>query len=165
MIFSNHSFIGRISKLNNRYWLEIEHFFSNHTSTTSSDTPYHDTKSQTRLSCFEIFPENKMFCNKPTPLYINQYLDLFITYKEGFNMHTGNQNPLQLHQNEQYNQLTTQLISGKLIHTQDKFLFPALLISLALLITKLILTPKMIILLTTYLKYVCRRTQYHSYYL
>ena len=34
--------------------------------------------------------------------------------------------PLQLPQNEQYNQLTTQLISGKLIHTQDKFLFPAL---------------------------------------
>ena len=52
--------------------------------------------------------------------------DLFITYKEGFNIHTGKQNPLKLPQNEQYNQLTTQLISGKLIHTQDKFLFPAL---------------------------------------
>ena len=41
-------------------------------------------------------------------------------------MHTGKPNALQLPQNEQYNQLTTQLISGKLIHTQDKFLFPAL---------------------------------------
>ena len=41
-------------------------------------------------------------------------------------MHTGKPNPLQLPQNEQYNQLTTQLISGKLIHTQNKFLFPAL---------------------------------------
>ena len=126
LIFSIHSFIGRMSKLNNRYWLETEHFFNNHSSTTSTDTPYHDTKSQTRLSRFEIFPENKMFCNKPTPLHLTQYPDLFITYKEGFNMQTGKPNPLQLPQNEQYNQLTTQLISGKLIHTQNKFLFPAL---------------------------------------
>ena len=115
-----------MSKLNNRYWLETEHFFNNHSSTTSTDTPYHDTKSQTRLSRFEIFPENKMFCNKPTPLHLTQYPDLFITYKEGFNMQTGKPNPLQLPQNEQYNQLTTQLISGKLFHTQNKFLFPAL---------------------------------------
>ena len=100
-------------------------FFNNHSSTTSTDTPYHDTKSQTRLSRFEIFPENKMFCNKPTPLHLTQYPDLFITYKEGFNMQTGKPNSLQLPQNEQYNQLTTQLISGKLIHTQNKFLFPA----------------------------------------
>ena len=55
----------------------------------STDTPYHDTKSQTRLSRFEIFPESKMFCNKPTPLHLTQYPDLFITYKEGFNMQTG----------------------------------------------------------------------------
>ena len=41
-------------------------------------------------------------------------------------MRTGKCNPLQLPQNEQYNQLTTHLISGKVIHTQDKFLFPAL---------------------------------------
>ena len=73
-----------------------------------------------------VFPENKMFCNKLTPLYTTQYPDLFITYKEGFNMHTGKRNPLHLLQIEQYNQLTTPLISGKLIHTQDKLLFPAL---------------------------------------
>ena len=41
-------------------------------------------------------------------------------------MHTGKPNPLQLPQNEQYNQFTTQLISGTLIHTQDEFLFPVL---------------------------------------
>ena len=29
LIFSIHSFIGRMSKLNNRYWLETEHFFNN----------------------------------------------------------------------------------------------------------------------------------------
>ena len=67
-----------------------------------------------------------MFCNKPTPLHLTQYPDLFVTYTEGFNMQTGKPNPLQLPQDEQYNQLTTQLISGKLIHTKDKLLFPAL---------------------------------------
>ena len=56
-----------------------------------------------------------MFCNKPTPLYTTQYPDLFITYNEGFNMHTGKPNPLQLPQNEQYDQLTTQLISSNFI--------------------------------------------------
>ena len=126
LTFSITSFIGRLSKLNNRYWLETEHFFNNHSSTIPTDTLYHDTKSQTRLSRFENFPENKMFCNKPTPLHLTQYPDLFITYKEVFNMHTGKPNPLQLPQNEQYNQLSSQLISGKLIHTQNNFLFPAL---------------------------------------
>ena len=41
-------------------------------------------------------------------------------------MHTCIRNPLQLPEDEQYNQLTTQLTSGRLLHTQDKFLFPAL---------------------------------------
>ena len=90
-----------MSKLDNCYWLETEHCFSNHTSTTPSDTPYHDTKSQTRLSSFEIFPENKMFCNKPTPPYTTQYPELIITYKVCFNMHTGKRNLLQPPQNEQ----------------------------------------------------------------
>ena len=40
-------------------------------------------------------------------------------------MHTGKPNPLRPPQIEQYNQLTTQLISEK-FHTQDKFLFLAL---------------------------------------
>ena len=72
--------IGRMSKCRNRYWLEIEHFFNNNKSHISSETHYHDSKSQTRLSRFEIFPESKMFCNKPTPLYTTQYPDLFFTY-------------------------------------------------------------------------------------
>ena len=94
-------------------------FFSTNNSNIPSDTPYHDTNpSQTRLSGFEMFSENEMFCNKPTPLNTTQYPDLFITYKEGFNMHTGKRNPLKLPKDEQNNKLTTQLISGKLIHTQ-----------------------------------------------
>ena len=39
-------------------------------------------KSQTRLLRFEVFPENKMFCNKPTPSYTTQYTDLFLHLKK-----------------------------------------------------------------------------------
>ena len=74
------------------------------------------------LSPFEIFTEDKRFGNKPTPLYTTQYTDLFITNKEGFNMHTCKRYPLQLPENYQYDNLPTQLISGNLIHTQNKLL-------------------------------------------
>ena len=95
---------------------KLNTFFSNNTSSIPSDTLHHDTKSRIHLSRFEIFPENEMFCNKPTPLYTTRYPDLFITYKEGFNIHTVKRSPLQLPEEEQYNKLTTQLNSGKIIH-------------------------------------------------
>ena len=98
-----------MSKLNNRYWFETEHLFYYNNSNIPSETPYRDSKSQIRLSRFEIFPENKMFCNKPTPLYTTQYPDLFITYKEGFNTHTGKRNPLQLPEDEQNDKLSTHM--------------------------------------------------------
>ena len=41
-------------------------------------------------------------------------------------MHTGKRNPLQLPEDEQYTNISTQLISGKLVHTQNKHTFPAL---------------------------------------
>ena len=41
-------------------------------------------------------------------------------------MHTGKFNPLQLLEDEQYTKLSTQLIFGKLVHTQNKIFFPAL---------------------------------------
>ena len=41
-------------------------------------------------------------------------------------MHTGKRNPLQLPEDEQYDKLSTQLISGKFVHNQNKFIFPAL---------------------------------------
>ena len=43
-----------------------------------------------------------------------------------FEMDTGERNPLQLLEDEQYTKLPTLLISGKLVHTQTKFLFPDL---------------------------------------
>ena len=70
------------------------------------------------IKCFETKP--------PLSILLNTLISLSRIKKVGFKMHTGKRNPLQLPQNEQYNQLTTQLISGKIIHTQDKFLFLAL---------------------------------------
>ena len=67
--------------------------------------------------CFNI--------NKPTPLYITQNPDLFLTYKGGFTLQTGKRYPLQLPEGEQYDKLSTQLISGKVIHGK-KIIFPAL---------------------------------------
>ena len=70
LLFSIHSFIGRMSKLGNRYWLETERFFdeSNNTHTPPSDT----NSDKNRLSCFETYPERRTFCSKLTPLHIIQ---------------------------------------------------------------------------------------------
>ena len=40
-----------------------------------------------------IFPTVQSFCVKPDPLFSTQYSDLFVTYTDGFNMHTGQSNP------------------------------------------------------------------------
>ena len=106
--------------------LKTEHFFSNNNSNVPPETSYHDLKSQNRLSCFEIFPERKMFCNKPTPVYTTQYPDLFNKNKEGLNVYTGKRNPLQLPEDEQYDRFSAQLLSGNLIHIQTKFPLSAL---------------------------------------
>ena len=70
-------------------------------------------------------PKKEVFCNKLTQSYTTQYPDLFIAYKEGFNMHTAKRNLLQLPEDEQYTKLSYQLISDKLMHTQNKSPFPA----------------------------------------
>ena len=113
LIFFIHSFVGRMSKQSNRYWLETEHFSITNKSRILSEVPYHDCKSQTRLSRFELFPESKLFCTKLTPLH-TQCPDIFFTYEKGFNMHTGKRNPFQLPEDEQYNKLSIQIVSGKL---------------------------------------------------
>ena len=107
-----------MSKLDNRYWLEIEneHFFNDNDSNVPPQTPYHECKHQTRLSRFEAFPESRMCFNKPTPLYITQNPDLFLTYKGEFSLQTGKRYPLQLPEGKQCDKLSTQLISGKVIH-------------------------------------------------
>ena len=60
------------------------------------------------------------------PSYTTQYPDLFITYNEGFNMHTRKSNRLQLPEDEHYYKLSTQLYSGKLVHYQNELFFASL---------------------------------------
>ena len=122
LFFSVHSFNGRMSKLNNRYWLEPEHFYYNNISKVPIETPYLDSNSQNRS--FWNVPERKLFCGKPTLLYTTEYPDIFITYKHSTQMHAGKRNPLQLPEDEQNDRLTTHLMSEKLIHTQHIFFLP-----------------------------------------
>ena len=44
------------------------------------------------LSRFEVYPTAQTFYGKPDPLYSTQYSDLFVTYTDGFNKHTGQPN-------------------------------------------------------------------------
>ena len=132
LIFTINSFIGKMSKIHNRYWLETEHFFNitynKNAPPTYSSLPNDNSNSdQTRLSRFEIFPNTNFFCNKPTPLHKTQYPDLFVTYKEGFNMNTGKRNPLKLPQDEQFDKLSSSPIIGKIIkNANNEILFPSL---------------------------------------
>ena len=74
------------------------------------------------LSRFEVFPTAQTFCGKPDPLYSTQYSDLFVTYTDGFNMHTGQPNP---------HSMIDEYISGKIVldTSNNKFVFPALNVS------------------------------------
>ena len=124
LLFSIHSFNGRMSKIGIRYWLETERFFID---CYNTHTPPSDANSnKTRLSRFEIYPQQRTFCNKPTPLHITQYPDLFISYKEGFNLNTGKRNPLHLPEDDQFIQYSpqNQQITGRIVKDKDKILFP-----------------------------------------
>ena len=74
------------------------------------------------LSRFEVFPNAQTFCCKPDRLYSTQYSDLFVTYTDGFNMHTGQPNPQSMNNED---------ISGKIVldSFKNKLIFPALNIS------------------------------------
>ena len=65
----------------------IKGIFSVHSCTTYTKPTYPS------VSRFELFPHTKTFSGKPEPLYTTQYSDLFVTYQEGFNMHTGQPKP------------------------------------------------------------------------
>ena len=105
LIFTLQYFIGRMTETDNRYWIGTDSFV--HSATLKNLLPsmvswvplilisvllilkHHNPS----LSRFEVFPNAHSFCGKPEPLYSTQYSDLFVTYTEGFNMHTGQPNP------------------------------------------------------------------------
>ena len=71
---------------------------------------------------FEVFPKPQTFYGKPEPLYSTQYSSLFLTYTNGFDMHTEQPNPQSI--NDEY-------VSGKIVinNSNNKFMYPALNVS------------------------------------
>ena len=135
LIFTLQDFHGRMTKIEDRYWIEPDSFehsphsvkpklFSGikgtaHPYTSAPDTQHPNNPSVSR---FEVYPTAQTFCGKPDPLYSTQYSDLFVLYTDGFNMHTGQPNPHSMI--DEYN-------SGKnlLDNSNNKFIFPALNVS------------------------------------
>ena len=94
-----------MTTINDRHWIETDSFLHsslpnkthNSSGIKGASFPYiHAPHTQNphipSLSRFELFPHNQTFFDKPEPLYTTQYSDLFVTYQEGFNMHTGQPN-------------------------------------------------------------------------
>ena len=96
-------FFGRLSKLNNRFWLETDDFTGKNTEKISKSilptvVPFANSPLGTTTpfySRLEFFPQKNTFCKKPTKDHTTQqYPDLLVTFREGFNMNTGNKNPV-----------------------------------------------------------------------
>ena len=124
-----------MTKIEDRYWIEIDSFVHSPHSVkpkTSSGikSTVHPYISATHtqnpnnpsLSRFEVYPTAQTFCGKPAPLYSTQYSDFFVTYTDGFNMHTGQPNP---------HSMIDDNIFGKIVldNSNNKFVFPALNVS------------------------------------
>ena len=114
-----------MTKIEDRYWIETDSFV--HSSIKGTSYPYvHAPHAQNprnpSFSRFEVFPNAQTFCGKPEPLYSTQYSDLFVTYTEGFNMHTGQPNP---------SSIVNEYISGKIVlnNSNNKYVFPAINVS------------------------------------
>ena len=124
-----------MTKLEDRYWIETD-FFGNSPHPIKSKTtsgikgtahPYvHTPQSQNpnnpSLSRFEVYPTAQTFRGKPDRLYFTQFSDLFVTYTDGFNMHTRKPNP---------HIIFDEYVSGKTVlgNSNNKFVFPALNVS------------------------------------
>ena len=119
LIFTLQDFIGRMTKIEDRYWIETDSFVHSPHSIKPKTTQHPNNPS---LSRFEVFPTAQTFCGKPDPLYSTQYSDLFVTYTDGFNMHTGQPNP---------HSMIDEYTSGKIVldTSNNKIIFPALNVS------------------------------------
>ena len=124
-----------MTKIEDRYWIKTDSFVhSPHPvkpKTTSGikgtehpyvSAPHTQHSNNPSLSRFEVHPTAQTFCGKPDPLYSTQYSDLFVTYTDGFNMHTRQPNP---------RSMIDENIFGKIVldNSNNTFVFPALNVS------------------------------------
>ena len=128
LIFRLQEFIGRMTRIKDRYWIETDIFilFSNNTKHLQTEgikgakypnvkTPQ-STVDNPSLSRFEIYPIAQTFCGKLEPLFSTQYEGIFVTYLDGFDMNTGQSKP---------HSIIDQNISGKIQfdNSNKKYIF------------------------------------------
>ena len=124
-----------MTKIEDRSWIETDSFvhssIPNKPDTTFGikgtrfpyvHAPHTQNPHNSSLSVSEIFPHAQTFCSKAEHLYATQLSDHFVTYNNGFNMHTGLPNP---------HSKMNEYISGKLTLDTHKnqYVFPALNVS------------------------------------
>ena len=124
-----------MTKIEDRYWIETDSFVHSPHSITPKTlsgikgtehpyvyAPHTQHPNNPSLSRFEVIPTAQTFCGKPDPLYSKQYSDLFVTYTDGFNMHTGQPNP---------HFMIDEYICDKIVldPSNNKFKFPAFNVS------------------------------------
>ena len=134
-IFTLQDSIGRMTKMQDRYWIETDCFVHSSHSTKPEKTsgikgtvhphiyvPHTKNPNNPSLSRFEVFPRSQTFCGKPDPFYSTQCSDFSVINTDGFNLHTGQLNP---------QSMINEDISGKLVlaNSNNKFFFPALNVS------------------------------------
>ena len=85
LIFTLQDFLGRMTKIEDRYWIETDSFvhspYSVKPKTTSGikgtehpyvSAPYTQHPNNPSFSRFEVYPTAQTFCGKPDPLYSTQ---------------------------------------------------------------------------------------------
>ena len=134
LVFRLQEFIGRMTRIKDRYWIETDNFIESSNITQNLQTeriqrtkhPNVKTPQSTvenpSLCRFEIYPIAQTFCRKPEPLYSTQYEDIFVTNLDGFEMNNGQPRP---------HSMIDPKISGKIQFdtSNQKYIFPALNIS------------------------------------
>ena len=97
LLFTLQDFLGRMTKIEDRYWIETDSLVQSphsiKTKTTSGIkgtehpyvyAPHTQHPNNPSLSRFEVYPTAQTICGKPDPLYSTQYSSLFVTYTDGF---------------------------------------------------------------------------------
>ena len=134
LIFRLQEFIGRMTRIKDREWIETYNFIesSNITQNLQTEgiqgTKYPNVKTpqstvdNSSLSRFEIYPIAQAFCGKPESLYSIQYEDIFVTYLDGFDINNGQPRP---------HSILDKKISRKIQFdtSNQKYIFPALNVS------------------------------------